>query len=155
MWLKKTSMNPKKEKFIGTWLLKEYTMVKEDGSHYSYPYGEDVTGTIIYTKEGRMTALLMDPHRPKFNIPNKFKGTQEELKAAIRRYTSYSGKFSVLEKEVVHHVDMSLFPNWVGTDLVRRFEFLKEDSQLLLSTDLFADRNGVMIQHRLLWERMK
>lgn len=147
-------MSSSKEKFIGTWLLKEYTMVREDGSHYSYPYGEEVKGTIIYTKEGRMTALLMDPHRPAFKIPNKFKGTPAELKAAIRRYTSYSGSFSVLENKVVHHVDMSLFPNWVGTDLTRQFDFQNKDTHLLLTTDFFPDKNGDIIQHRLLWERI-
>ena len=141
-------------KFIGTWLLKQYTLVKEDGSHYGYPYGKEVKGTIIYTKAGRMTALLMDPNRPRFQVPNKFKATPEELKAAIRRYTSYSGRFTVLEKEVVHHVDMSLFPNWLGTDLVRSFTFLKEDKQLLLSTDFFPDKHGVLIKNQLLWERM-
>jgi len=143
-----------KERFIGTWNLVYYKMLKEDGSFFSYPYGKNCKGNIIYTKEGRMNALLMNPDRPKFAIPHTWKGTAEEMKKAFRGYTSYSGKFDIEDNKVIHHVDMCLFPNWIGTDLIRTFEFSSDNRELLLSTTPFDAGKGFMLQHVLLWERL-
>lgn len=142
-----------RKKFIGVWTLVYYKILKEDGSLFSYPYTNKCKGHIIYSKEGRMSALLMDPTRPTFAVPHTWKGTPEEMKKAFRGYTSYSGKFDVEESTVIHHVDMALFPNWIGTDLVRTFEFSSDERELLLSTELFEAGKGVKLQHVLLWER--
>ena len=143
-----------RNKFIGVWELVHYKIEKADGSFYSYPYGPNCKGTIIYTKEGRMTALLMDPDRPKFAINHTWKGTAEEMKQAFRRYTSYSGAFKIVDNTVVHQVDRSLFPNWIGTDLVRTFEFIQQDQQLILSTEPFDAGKAFRLKHVLLWERI-
>ncbi len=44
-------------------------------------------------------------------------------------YISYAGTFDVdvKSKSVIHHVDISLFPNNVGHDQVRDFVFGKEE----------------------------
>ena len=55
---------------------------------------------------------------------------------------------------VVHQVEMSLFPNWIGTDLIRVFKFQEGGNQLLLSTIPFVTRKGVMVKQVLLWERL-
>lgn len=142
-----------KEKFIGTWNLVYYKIVKGDGSIFTYPYGKNCKGNILYTKEGRMTALLMNPKRPKFEIAHAWKGTAEEMKSAFRGYTSYAGRFEVEEDKVIHRVDMSLFPNWIGTDLVRTFQFSSDNRELLLSTTPF-NAKGFLLQDVLLWERL-
>jgi len=142
-----------RKKFIGVWTLVYYKILKEDGTLFSYPYTKHCKGHIIYSKEGRMSALLMDPSRPTFQVPHTWKGTAEEMKKAFRGYTSYSGKFDVEDNKVIHHVDMSLFPNWIGTDLVRTFEFSSDERELLLSTELFDTGKGLKLQHVLLWER--
>lgn len=141
-------------KFIGVWELVDYKIEKEDGSFYSYPYGVNCKGTIIYTKEGRMTALLMDPDRPTFQINHSWRGTAEEMKQAFRRYTSYSGMFKIVNNTVVHQVDRSLFPNWIGTDLIRVFEFINEEKQLILSTAPFDAGKAFRLKHVLLWKRV-
>lgn len=142
-----------RNKFIGVWTLVYYKILKEDGSLFSYPYTKNCKGHIIYSKEGRMSALLMDPSRPAFAVPHTWKGTAEEMKKAFRGYTSYSGKFDVEDNRVIHHVDMALFPNWIGTDLIRTFEFSSDGMELLLSTELFEAGKGVKLQHVLLWEK--
>ncbi len=142
-----------KEQFIGTWNLVYYKIIKADGSIFSYPYGKNCKGNILYTKAGRMTALLMNPDRPNYEIAHPWKGTSEEMKKAIRGYTSYAGKFRIEKNSVIHQVDLSLFPNWIGTDLVRNFEFSSDNRELLLSTQPFPAK-GFMLQDVLLWERL-
>jgi hypothetical protein len=35
---------------------------------------------------------------------------------------AYAGRYSLHGDRVVHHVELSLFPNWVGTDQMRSVE---------------------------------
>ena len=142
------------DKFIGAWNLVHWNVQTADGQHYNYPYGENAKGSIIYTQAGRMSAQLMRRDRPNFKIPHSWKGTVEETKTAFQGYTAYSGIFKIVENTVVHQVDMSVFPNWIGTDLVRNYEFQKEGNHLLLSTTPFETRKGDLVKQVLLWERL-
>jgi hypothetical protein len=76
---------------------------------------------------------MMASDRPAFEARDLPKGTEQEKVAAADKYISYAGKFEVRGNKVYHHVDVSLFPNWVGGDQVRNFRF--ENNRLLLSTD--------------------
>ena len=60
----------------------------------------------------------------------------EEFSAAFTSVVAYSGTFEVdeVQRNVIHHVKASTYPNWAGTDLVRRFEFAA-DGRLILSTN--------------------
>jgi hypothetical protein len=51
---------------------------------------------------------------------------------------AYCGIFSVRGNEVVHRIENSSFPEWIGTDPLRTFEF----SELQLSGDA-----GRLVQH--------
>jgi len=46
-------------------------------------------------------------------------GTIEEKAAAAETFQSYNGAYQLGGDRVVHHVEVSSFPNWVGTDQVR------------------------------------
>jgi lipocalin-like protein len=53
---------------------------------------------------------------------------------------------------VIHHVELSLFPNWVGTDQ-QRFVELSQDTLILSASPLlFAGKQQVP---RLVWERVR
>lgn len=145
---------PIREKFIGTWNLAHWDVQTTDGQHYTYPYGKEAKGSIIYTEAGRMTAMLMQLNRPKFEIPHSWKGTAVEIKQAFQGYTAYAGNFKIVGNTVVHQVDMSLFPNWIGIDLVRNYEFRHNDKQLVLSTEPSLTKKGIEIKQVLLWERL-
>lgn len=142
------------DQFIGAWNLVHWDVQTADGKHYNYPYGEGAKGTIIYTQAGKMSAQLMQLNRPKFEVSHSWKGTEKELRTAFQGYTAYSGRFKIVDNTVVHQVEMSLFPNWIGTDLIRVFEFREAGNQLLLSTIPFATRKGILVKQVLLWERL-
>ena len=139
-----------RDRFIGVWKLIRCERKYPDG-RIEYPYGEKPVGRITYDKAGRMSAQLMKPGRPStvaagINLATGNAST-DEIREAVRGFASYFGTFDVDEptKTVIHHVEASLVPSWVGTDLKRTYRF--SGNQLVLTA---ASANSVL---ELLWQR--
>jgi len=137
------------EQFIGAWALLDWTATATDGSVFR-PYGEQPAGRIMYQAEGTMAAHLMRRDRTRFTSQDRQRATQEEREAAHREFMSYYGTFTVQESQgtVTHHVDGSTFANWIGTDLVRSYQFA--DDSLTLS---LIRPDGTL--HQLFWQRIR
>jgi len=131
----------------GTWRLLAFYMEGPDGQR-QYPFGVDAVGYLTYVN-GRMQANIMQPGRPPFASNDQAHPTPEEAMAAIN-YIGYSGRYRVDGNQVMHDVDVSLFPNWVGHQQVRLVAF--DGPRLVLSTPkiLFQDKPTVFT---LVWER--
>lgn len=118
----------------------------------SYPAGRDNTGLILYNADGYMMVTITPSHRPKFASNDLMGGTMEEKAAAFAGMVSYGGPYEVQDgKVVVHHLDVSSFPNFVGTTQERFYEFV--GNRLRLSTAPIL-LNGVHQTNQLLWERV-
>ncbi len=108
-----------KGQFVGSWKLVSY----EVGA--SHPLGGDAVGLLTYGADGRMSLQVMRPNRPKIGISGEEggyeAGTAQEVMSAYRGYLAYFGTYEVDEKGgfVTHHIEGSLFPNWVG---IKRYE---------------------------------
>jgi hypothetical protein len=141
------------EQFTGTWKLVSFEQVKANGE-VSYPMGPDADGWIMYDGKGHMCVQLTRANRPKFASNNFLGGTPEEIKSAFEGYFAYCGTYEVNEKEgfVVHHLKLSMYPNWIGTDQKRFFEF--SGDRLTLKTPPFQQAGEQLIL-RLVWERLK
>ena len=137
------------ESFVGTWKLLKCHHDLEDGS-VVYPLGSSASGILVYTSEGYMSGALMHPERSKFKTKELFSGTQEEKALAMEGYLHYAGKFEVQGDEVWHYVEMSLFPNWIGTVQKRKFKFV--DDLLYLSVGPYRAQ-GIQQTATLLWQR--
>lgn len=124
-----------KEKFISSWKFESMKLETEKGE-VIYPYGENLFGMLIYTPSGHMSALLMNPDRQRFASDDPLAGTTEEVEGAYRKFDAYCGTYSIDEEKgtVTHHIEGGKFPNWVGTDQVRYFEF--SGDRLLLKATL-------------------
>jgi len=142
-----------KEQFIGTWKLVSSEHRRLDGK-LAYSKGRDAVGTLMYDASGHMSVQVMRPDRPVFASGDRLKGTPEEIKSAFERFVAYYGTYEVNEEEgtVTHYLEGSLFPNWVGTDLKRFFEF--SGNQLTLSTPSMP-MGGQQVTGVLLWERIE
>ncbi|MGD0328815.1 MAG: lipocalin-like domain-containing protein [Nitrososphaeria archaeon] len=138
------------EKFIGTWKLVSYKL--ELGDKVSYPFGEDAIGYIIYNPDGYMAAFLAPKRRIKFGSADMMGGTADEKIAAADTFISYCGSFEVSEDLVVHRVEASFFPNWVGSRQERFYKF--EGDRLTLSTAPMLVYSKMQSAH-LIWERVK
>lgn len=97
-----------------------------------------------------MIVLITDPARPKFHSSQFFEARDAELADAARGCVAYSGSWVIRGDAVVHDVEQSLYPNWVGAQLTRGF---KLDGELLsLSTENFMI-NGSAFTAVLVWEK--
>jgi len=138
------------ERFIGTWKLVSYE--NRSGDQVTYPVGKNPVGYIMYNAEGYMAVALMASNRKRFSSIDIMGGATEEIVAAYGTYLSYCGKYAVTEARVIHHVEVSSYPNWIGQDQVRFYKF--EGNKLILSTP-FMILGGKQQRGYLIWERMK
>jgi hypothetical protein len=134
----------------GAWRLVQWE-VTVDGGTSSYPMGEDARGQIIYSPDGHMSAILCSAERKPFDALQFHQGTADERDRAALTYVSYAGTWDLLEDVVTHHVDFALFPNWIGTDLIRTVAW--EGADLVLTGAPETSGSGKIVVNRLVWTR--
>jgi lipocalin-like protein len=135
---------------IGTWRLISWENRSVDG-RVSYPLGRDAVGYIMYNQDGYMSVAITRPNRAKFAAGDLLGGSTEEKAQAADTYVSYCGQYEFRGDTVVHHVDLSLFPNWVGVEQERLVEIT--GNRLTLSTRPILLRGEQQTAH-LVWERV-
>ncbi|CAI1088791.1 Uncharacterised protein [Serratia quinivorans] len=138
--------------FIGSWSLVSSVFKGEDG-RVNHPLGEQVLGRINYEPNGTMAAQLYSATRPSFAADDLAQGSEQELRAAFINMICYFGRYQVDESEqrVVHQVEGSSFPNWIGSRQVRFYRF--SGDRLELRTVPLQFGNGVQTGE-LVWQRI-
>ena len=148
-------MDPKKQEILnrltGTWQLLS-SEFRTSGGEVIYPLGEDAGGQCILTPDGYMSGQVMRRDRPSFAAGDQASGTPDEIKAALEGYVSYYGPFDIdpARKQLTTHVEGSLFPNWIGEDQVRFYEF--SENRLTLKTPPIPLGDDEVTGY-LIWER--
>jgi hypothetical protein len=139
-----------RSRLIGIWKLRSCVQTLKKGGT-EFPFGQKPVGRIEYDKAGRMFALLMRPGRQSTVLPGKRlnEAPVEELRDAVTGFVAYFGTFNVDEatQTVTHHVEAAFAPNWVGTDLKRKFRF---DGGRLVLTRVSPDGSQ---SEELIWDR--
>ena len=143
---------PVKRQFVGAWKLISFEQ-RTTAGEVTHPMGEHPVGRLTYDAQGLMSAQLMLPVRPKFEAPSKARGSAEQKIAAFDGYIAYYGTYTVdvARRTVIHHVEASLYPNWVGSEQRRLFEF--SEGRLILR--VVNGSGGPGTEGRLVWERVK
>jgi hypothetical protein len=139
-----------RKQWFGTWRLEAIELRNTRGVT-TQPYGKNPTGYIMYLEPDRMAVAFGNGNRPAFATEDMLGGTEQEKSAAFESFVSYCGTFHVGEKSVVHRIDVSLFPNWVGTSQERLYRF--EGNTLDLSTLPFLIKGEQQTAH-LIWRRV-
>ncbi len=135
------------QRFVGAWRLISVETRDEKGEMIRRGHR---TGYLLYSGEGHMSVAFMREGRPTFASGDIRGGTVEEKTAAVDGYVSYSGRFGIKGDIVVHHIEVSLFPNWVGVSQERLYEFIGD--RLTLSTPLMLV-GGRQLSTHVIWER--
>jgi hypothetical protein len=103
---------------VGTWRLVSFEARNADG-RVTHPYGPNPQGLLTYTTDGRMAGQLGRADRPRLAVADWLAASDTEIAAAARGYVAYCGTYEFRDNTIVHRVDLSLMPNWIGGELVR------------------------------------
>ncbi len=131
---------------VGTWHLKTWRRVQPDGC-YAYPFGEAPHGLLIYAADGYMAVQMTMAGRPLIDSNDATTGPIEQRAQAYSTCLAYVGRYDADDHQVVHHIDVSLYPNWSNQDQVR--PFVMNDNELVLKV-LAADGT---LTNEMLWTR--
>jgi hypothetical protein len=117
----------------------------------SYPFGQEAAGYVMYQPGGYVFVAITRPHRTAFAVGDLLQGSTEEKVAAAESYVSYCGRYEFRGDKVIHHIELSLFPNWVGGHQ-ERFVNLTGDRLVLSARPMLLA--GQQQTAHLVWERV-
>ena len=141
-------------KFVGSWKLVAFEGTIEGRKIEK----RERVGLLMYDAAGYMSVQIMASDRPKFASGKRQQGTLEEIKAAFDGYIAYFGPYEVNEAKgvVIHHLEGSIFPNQVGTDNIRYYEF-SGDQLTLTVTNMIDGKIAPKSSSTayLVWKRVK
>ena len=138
---------------VGSWRLRIYLAIADDGSE-SLPMGDAPDGLLVYSSDGTMVGIMGPGSRPRFASDDVTGGTDDERAGAFATFVAYGGPFEIDRDTVSHHVETSLFPNWIGTVQRRRWA-LDETGQRLTLTSPPVVLGGATRIQRSTWERVR
>ncbi len=149
---------PVSDKFIGAWTLQSLVTTDADGNETN-PYGRSPIGQIVYTDTGRVALHQMNPDA---ELPD-FSGLTPSV--ALSRFAgsffAYWGTYTIdaTAGTVTHHLEGAMDQTYMGTDQVRQFEFVGDDTLLLTTVvdvdDEFTREAGLSGTNVLTWERVR
>ena len=137
---------------VGSWRLRSWVALGDDGSE-TLPMGPRPEGLLVYSAEGTMMGMMGSGDRPRFGADEVTGGTDAERAEAFRTFIAYGGAYEVDGSTVVHRVEESLFPNWIGTTQRRRWELDATGRWVTLTSPPLAVGGATRVQ-RLTWERV-
>ena len=139
------------EELNGAWQLESWTIGYSDRDDFTYPYGEDPQGLLLYTDDGWMSASISRKERARLPQDVSFRKLPDEARAeAFASYFHYAGRYRIVDGDVVHYVTQSLNPNFPGTEQLRHAEL---DGQTLVLSG--KDQVGEVTRfHSLVWHKL-
>jgi hypothetical protein len=132
---------------IGAWALETF-VIDEPGGAQKPRFGPNPVGYLIYTADGHMSATLMGVHRAALAAPDGSASSRHDVTESLTNFLSYAGRFEIRGDRVLHHVEVSVFTNLVGTTLERQFTLA--DNTLTIRTlppEIWGSSN------RLVWRK--
>lgn len=136
---------------VGTWRLRSWEAVADDGT-IARPFGDRPIGYLMYTSDLHMITTISEADRNPIG-GDVLLAPPEAQADAFGSFMAYAGPFRVTEGDVIHSVEMSLYPDWIGTEQRRHVRLDVSGHRLTLSTDPIPV-SGVLMRHHLDWERL-
>ena len=136
---------------IGTWKLVSAVLTTLDGAPRQL-LGENPSGFLTYTDDGRMSAIVASSGRQPLSVADPAAAPAAEQAEAFATFTAYAGRYTFHGERVIHHVEVSLFQNWAGTDQIR---FARLDGSQLTLTAPPMSIGGEQLVVQLTWEQIK
>jgi len=139
------------EKILGVWELQSWETVVDDRV-VGYPLGEQASGFLAYHPAGFMSVNISAPNRVRLPVDEPFEGDPKLVALDAKGYLSYCGPFSLVsENELIHHLKLCSFENWVGADQHRYAQLNENTLTLSTAPRLLRGKQGL---GRLTWKRV-
>jgi hypothetical protein len=140
-----------KDSVVGTWKLVSVTSTTVKGDVNKTVLGQNLSGLLTYTADGRMMAIISDDGRKPLSIADRVSAPAGERAQAYSTFMAYAGRYTYTCDKVVHHVEVASLQNWVNTDQTR-FVTLHDNRLIVRNTPQLRD--GVMVTLESVWERL-
>ena len=129
---------------LGTWKMKSYVVTTPAGVRTT-PFGENPTGYLSYSADGRMQVIGAADGRI---VPADPTVADPERVTLYNTMFAYAGRYSVEAEAgtVIHHIDISWNEAWTGTDQIRLLELT--GNTLTLST------HATDAHYLVVWEKV-
>ncbi|HVB76561.1 MAG TPA: lipocalin-like domain-containing protein [Candidatus Nitrosotalea sp.] len=137
---------------VGVWRLVSYVARDVEDGHTTPLYGDNPHGYITYTAGGRMSVVFMAADRAPISGGDVQGGPADERLQAMDTFNAYSGTYDFDGQTVRHHVEVAMFPNWIGSTQVRQATL--EGNRITLNTPPMV-RRGRECTAQLVWERVE
>ena len=125
---------------IGTWACVRVEAVDANNKQTTAPFGgEHTLGRIVFTKEGRMSAAIIDS---RLAIPD----------GENREYSCYTGLYTFDGKTLITRVDACSDPERMGTEQIRTVSF--EGELMILQPPLRSYGNKPAERRTLWWKKI-
>jgi hypothetical protein len=137
---------------VGAWRLQRWVSIDEEGTE-TEPLGDRPDGLLTYTADGSMLAMMGRADRPPFVSGDPVGGSEAERAHAFATFLAFGGRYELSGATVTHHIETSLFPNWVGSAQRRAWELDQTGRRLTLTSPPLELAGAIRVQ-RLTWERV-
>lgn len=135
---------------VGAWALVDWRIEYGDGK-VTRPFGEEATGQLLYSADGRMSATVSSGARPRLGQASARQASDQQKAAAFDGYFHYAGRWHIDGDTVVHTIELALNPDLPGTEQ-RRLVRLDGANGLELRADEPVG-GGTLRRHILAWRR--
>ena len=136
---------------VGSWRLVSWVEVETESKAVHTAFGENPTGVITYTPDGRMSLFIIDPKRKPSSGP---KPSDTEAVDLYRTMIAYSGAYSIDGNKATHKVEVSWNQAWTRTNQ-QRFIEVKDDQLTIKTPPIISPISGKESVSTLVWERVK
>lgn len=128
---------PLRQRIIGAWKLESYIAYPTPESPIqrpTFPMTKNVTGFIMYTPDGYLSAQMLIPGQQSFK---RGEGEEPQWAEAGKRFFAYCGPYYISDEgsgreEILRHTfQVCNLPGWIGDVQVRTHRF-EEDGQVLV-----------------------
>jgi hypothetical protein len=138
------------EAVLGTWKLRSYEREETETGRRHDQFGAHPDGYLGYAPDGRMYAIFIRQDRV---TPHDVVPTEEEGVQLLGSMVAYAGTYTLGDKKVTHHIDISWNQTWTGTDQVRFFEL--DGTTLTITTAPYPSYlDGKQGRSILVWDKV-
>ena len=132
---------PLRQRLIGAWRLEAYVAYPTPSCRFqrpTFPMTKNVTGLIMYTPDGYMSAHMLIPGQMSFK---RGEGEEPQWAEAGKRSFSYAGPYYISDEgigreEILRHTfQVCNLPGWLGDIQVRTWKFEEDDNVLVLGSE--------------------